>query len=149
MKTNIHHIFAGITFAAIGGGALAMAAHSNPTPEATLAKQFTPADHTVFTEGFRTADGLCEVGYAQQDICFESSHLEDRIIEGERFPADMYPLSLEWRAELAMSRKQTTLKTIRIGQTVALLDRDTRIIVDTIRLGEQPRQEMAQNSRAS
>lgn len=136
MKPSIHHVFAGLTAATLGAGAMALAAHSNPTPGATLAKQFTAQDRAVFTHGFHTANGLCEVGYSQRDLCFEPSPLESRIVKGETFPKDMYPLALEWRAALAMPRKAEHLKTIRIGQTVALVDRETGMVTDMIRLGE-------------
>jgi len=136
MKPSIHHVFAGLTAATLGAGAMALAAHSNPTPGASLAKQFTAQDRAVFTHGFHTADGLCEVGYSQQGLCFEPSPLESRIVKGEPFPHDMYPLALEWRAALAMPRKAEHLKTIRIGQTVALVDRETGMVTDMIRLGE-------------
>ena len=149
MKLNMHHVFAGLTAATIGGGALALAAHSNPAPGGALANQFTPSDRTVFTQGFRTSGGTCNVGFAERGLCFEASHLESRIVEGERFPADMYPLALEWRVTLAMARKADHLKTVRIGRTLALVDRETGIVADTIRLGDRPETEMAQVSRAS
>lgn len=149
MKLNIHHVFAGLTAATIGGGALALAAHSNPAPGRALASQFTPTDRAVFTQGFRTSEGICNVGFAERDLCFQASHLESRIVEGERFPADMYPLALEWRVALAMERKAEHLKTVRIGRTLALVDRETGIVADTIRLGSQVETEMVQASRTS
>ena len=148
MKPSIHHVFAGLTAATLGAGAMALAAHSNPTPGASLAKQFTAQDRAVFTHGFHTADGLCEVGYSQRDLCFEPSPLESRIVKGEPFPKDMYPLALEWRAALAMPRKAEHLKTIRIGQTVALVDRETGMVTDMIRLGETVQAVSEQNSLA-
>ncbi len=48
----------------------------------------------------------------------------------------MYPLALEWRAELEMSKKDRAFKTVRIGQTIALMERDTRKVVDVMRLGD-------------
>lgn len=148
MSLNFHHLFACLTAATLGGGALALAAHSTPTETADLSRAFTPADKAVFSEGFLTASGTCDVGFAERDICFEGSHLERRVVKGEPFPQDMYPLALEWRVELAMSRKAEDLKTVRIGRTIALVERSTEIVVDTIHLGEQPETQMAQAGRA-
>lgn len=135
MNFNFHHLFAGLTAATVGAGALAMAIPSSEAEAATLADHFTPQDQAVFTSGFRTSTGVCPVGFAEQDICFESSHLESKVVKGEPFPADMYPTSLEWRAQLAMTRKQADIKTVRIGHTVALVDRQSRLVVDVMRLG--------------
>ena len=49
----------------------------------------------------------------------------------------MYPLAREWRANLALDRKAPQLKTVRLGQTVLLMDRDSRIVVDKMDLSPQ------------
>ena len=131
---SFHHLFAGLTAAALGGGALAFSAHSTTGP-AKLDQAFTASDEAVFTGGFETSEGVCEIGYEPHDFCFEQSHLEERVVEGQPFPDNMYPLALEWRANLALSRKPDTLKTVRVGRTIALMDRETRMVVDTMRLG--------------
>ncbi|WP_300376552.1 hypothetical protein [Henriciella sp.] len=133
---SIHHVFAGMTAAALGGGALALTAQSTPDP-VRLGHTFTAADKAVFSNEFETAEGVCEIGYAPRNVCFEASHLETNIVKGEPFPSNMYPLALEWRARLALTRKSDGLKTVRIGQTLALIDRETNMVVDTMRLGRQ------------
>jgi len=133
------HLFAALAVTALGGGALAVAAHATPAetdaPEA-LDRAFTQADYGAFTRNFETEAGACSVGFSERGLCFEKSHLEGRIVEGEPFPSDMYPLALEWRASLALPRKSEDLKTARIGQTLILMERDTRLVVDAMRLGE-------------
>lgn len=135
-QLNFHHLFAGLTAATLGGGALALAAHSTPTPQESsgLATEFTRADQNVFSS-YEGENGACEAGFAPRGLCFSRSPLEAEIVVGERFPDDMYPLALEWRANLAMTRKAAHLKTIRIGRTVALVNRETRMVADAIRLG--------------
>lgn len=133
------HLFTGLAVAALGGSALAVAAHATPaetTGPGALDRTFTQADYVAFTRNFQTAAGECSVGFSERGLCFEASHLEGRIVEGEPFPSDMYPLALEWRASLALPRKSEDLKTARIGQTLVLMDRETRLVVDTMRLGE-------------
>lgn len=136
MKYNIDYILTGLAVAAIGGGALALSAHSSVTNSAA-ATQFTASDTAAFDRNFQVADRDCEVGFAAQQLCFERTALEDRISIGEPFPETMYPLALEWRANLALERKAENLKTVRIGQSIILMERDTRMVVDKIDLSGQ------------
>ncbi|WP_300395738.1 hypothetical protein [Henriciella sp.] len=150
MRLSFHYLLAGLTGAAFAGGAVALAANSiSPQKTPSLPQNFTAADEAVFSHEFRTASGVCDVGLAERDICFDRSPLETRIVKGEPFPQHMYPLSLEWRAKLAMTRKATELKTVRIGRTIALVNRETGMVADTMYLGEQPQTEMVQTERAA
>ncbi|WP_084398656.1 hypothetical protein [Henriciella aquimarina] len=134
-KFNLDHALVGLAVATVGGGALALTAHSAPVPTDPQ-HQFTRADYAAFTRNFETDGANCAVGFQERSLCFETSHLENRIVEGQPFPENMYPLALEWRANLALTRKDQSLKTVRIGQTLALMERDTRMVVDTMHLGE-------------
>lgn len=136
MKLSLDHILSAAAVAAIGGGALALSAHSSETATTTAAA-FSAADQAVFDRNFQLADRTCEVGYAEQDLCFERSPLETQIVKGEPFPETMYPLALEWRANLALDRKAPELKTVRLGQTVALMDRESRMVIDKLDLSPQ------------
>ncbi len=136
VKYNIDYILTGLAVAAIGGGALALSAHSSTTAS-SVATQFTANDTAVFDRNFEIADRNCDVGYAAQKLCFERTALEDRIEVGEMFPETMYPLALEWRANLALERKADNLKTVRIGQSIILMERDTRMVVDKMDLSGQ------------
>ena len=136
MKLNIDHILTGLAVAAIGGGALALSAHSSVST-AAAETQFTAADEAVFDRNFQISDRSCDVGFADQQLCFERTPIEDRIQVGKAFPETMYPLALEWRAKLALDQKADNLKTVRIGQSVILMDRDTRMVVDKIDLSPQ------------
>lgn len=135
MKFSVDYLLAGLAVAVIGGGAATLSAHSSPSTSA-LETRFSEADYAAFNRGFQVGDDVCEVGFADQSLCFRTSPLESRVVRGERFPDNMYPLALEWRANLAMPRKPETVKTIRIGRTIALMDRDSRVVIDTMRLGE-------------
>lgn len=135
MKLSIDYLLAGLAVAVVGGGALTLSAHSTPANN-DLETRFTDQDYAAFNHSFKMGDSVCDVGVAKHKICFEASPLEARIVEGEAFPENMFPLALEWRADLEMPRKPNSLKTIRIGRTIALMDRDSRTIIDTMRLGE-------------
>lgn len=135
MKLSIDYLLAGVAVAVIGGGAATLSAHSTPSTN-DLETRFTEQDYAAFNHSFEMGDSVCDVGVAKHGICFEASPLEARIVEGEAFPANMYPLALEWRADLEMPRKPHSLKTIRIGRTIALMDRDSRMVIDTMRLGD-------------
>ncbi|MGB3624644.1 MAG: hypothetical protein WA989_02380 [Henriciella sp.] len=135
MTLNIDYLLAGVAVAVVGGGALTLAANSSSRSQ-DLETRFSEADFATFNRGFEVNDTVCEVGLAKHDLCFEPSPLSAQIERGEEFPEDMYPLALEWRAKLAMPRKPKSLKTIRIGRTIALMERDSETIIDTMRLGE-------------
>lgn len=133
MKLSIDHVLYGMTAAVIGGGALSLSAWSSPTTN-HLETRFSQADYTAFDRNFEQDGRTCEVGMRDQGFCYGASHLEDRIIRGEPFPENMYPLAVEWRASLNMPQKPGSLKTVRIGQTLALMDRETRMVIDTMTL---------------
>ncbi|MEM5516874.1 hypothetical protein WNY37_07920 [Henriciella sp. AS95] len=135
MKFSIDYFLTGMAVAAVGGGVLALSAWSSP-PQNSLETTFTQADYAAFDRNFQRGDETCEVGFAERGLCFRSSSLENNIVEGERFPDTMYPLALEWRAALDMPRKADTIKTVRIGRTIALMDRETRQVIDTMRLDQ-------------
>lgn len=136
MKLSIDHILSAAAVFAIGGGALALSGYSTATAT-DIKTTFTASDEAVFDRNFQISDRTCEVGYAAQELCFERSPLENRIVLDEPFPDNMYPLALEWRANLALDRKAPELKTVRLGQTVFLMDRDTRLVVDKMSLSPQ------------
>ena len=133
MKFSVDHFLYGLAAAVVGGAALSLSAYSSPAP-GQLEQRFSPEDYAAFDRNFELSGDVCTVGVRERGLCFSESHLEDRVVKGETFPANMYPLALEWRADLRMPRKPNHLKTVRIGQTVALMDRETRMIVDTMQL---------------
>ncbi|GGB63606.1 hypothetical protein GCM10011503_10390 [Henriciella pelagia] len=133
MKFGIDHLLAGMAIAAAGGGVLSLSAWSSPNTN-PMETRFTEADYAAFDRNFTYGDQTCEVGFADHGLCFSSSSLENNIVKGERFPDTMYPLALEWRASLNMPRKPDALKTVRIGRTIALMDRESRTVIDTMRL---------------
>lgn len=137
MTLSLDYILAGLAAASIGGAALTLSAQSQPDGKAAPTDHFTRADYAAFDRGFDIEGEPCPVGLASHELCFEASPLESRLVEGEPFPDDMYPLALEWRAKLELQRKRDDVKTVRIGRTVALVDRDSHAIVDTMRLGAQ------------
>ena len=136
MKLNIDHVLMGIAVALIGGGFLALSAHSS-TQDEGLASNFTSSDKVSFDTNFKSANGQCDVGLAKHGICFEPSPLEQRIELGEPFPENMFPLAIEWRAGLALDQKAPDLKTVRVGQTLILMDRETRTVIDMLDVGPQ------------
>lgn len=137
MALSFDYILAGVAAATIAGAGFALSAYSQPEKTTVPGDHFTRADYAAFDRGFEIDGEPCDVGLASRELCFDASPLEPRLVEGEPFPDDMYPLALEWRANLELQRKLDGVKTVRIGRTVALVDRDTHTIVDTMRLGAQ------------
>ncbi len=97
-------------------------------------RAFTAADHAAFDRGFMLDGAPCPVGLEQQKICFAPSPLEAGIQPGHILPADVPLVAAEFRVIVATDLKDPALRTVRFGQTLALVDPETREIVDLMRL---------------
>jgi hypothetical protein len=78
--------------------------------------------------------GTCEVGFVQHSICFTASPLEARMAPGMIVPADVPLVAAEFRVVVETDLKDQSLRTVRFGRSLALVDPETRRIVDMIRL---------------
>ncbi|MEQ9507225.1 MAG: hypothetical protein RLO80_13265 [Hyphomonas sp.] len=97
-------------------------------------RSFTQADFDRFDRGFMLDERPCAVGLEQHKLCFEPSPLEVGMQPGMTLAADVPMLAAEFRIIVDSDLKETGLRTMRFGQTLVLLDPDTRKIVDMLRL---------------
>ncbi|MGA1344158.1 MAG: hypothetical protein ACO33A_14180 [Hyphomonas sp.] len=128
---------------AIAGGALfALGAFIATRPsgaEAAVAqpvavRAFTEADYAAFDRGFMLDGAPCLVGIERHRICFTPSPLEARIGPGMTVPPDVPLVAAEFRVIVETDLKTADLRTVRFGQTLALVNPETREIVDLMRL---------------
>ncbi len=95
---------------------------------------FTPADFAAFDRNFDIAGQPCAVGLAAHRLCFGVSPLEKTLRAGMILPADVPILAAEFRVIVVTDLKATHLRTVRFGQTLALIDPKTRQITDILHL---------------
>ncbi|MDP1557174.1 MAG: hypothetical protein Q8L84_17080 [Hyphomonas sp.] len=97
-------------------------------------RAFTAADQAAFDRGFMLDGAPCAVGLEPQKICFAPSPLEAGIQPGAVLSPDVPLVAAEFRVIVATDLKDPALRTVRFGQTLALVDPETRVIVDLLRL---------------
>lgn len=102
--------------------------------DAAPVRAFTQTDFAVFDRGFMLADQPCQVGLEKQNLCFAPSPLETRIQPGAVVEPDVPLVAAEFRVIVETDLKDPGLRTVRFGQTLALVDPETRVIVDLMRL---------------
>jgi hypothetical protein len=95
---------------------------------------FTQYDYDVFDRDFALAGSTCEVGLKSQKLCLANSPLEKQVRRGEILPAFMPAMPAEFRVILETSLKNENLRTVRYGQTLVLLDAETRRVEDVLHL---------------
>jgi hypothetical protein len=108
----------------------AEAAAIDPPP----VREFTEADYAAFDRSFEMDGAPCPVGFRRHHICFLPSPLEARIRPGMTVPADVPLVAAEFRVIVETDLKDADLRTVRFGQTLALVDPETRVVVDLLRL---------------
>ncbi|MEL6244404.1 MAG: hypothetical protein AAFQ85_03560 [Pseudomonadota bacterium] len=91
---------------------------------------FTLADYEAFERGA----GSCDVRLVDGDICLQASPLERALTVGEPLPDHIPALSAEYRILLQTPLKESGLKTVRYGRTLALIETDTRVVRDVLDL---------------
>ena len=104
------------------------------TVEAAPVRAFTEADYVVFDRGFILDSQPCMVGLERQNICFSPSPLEARIHTGAVVPLDVPLVAAEFRVIVETDLKDPALRTVRFGQVLALVDPETRVVVDQMQL---------------
>ena len=104
------------------------------TVEAAPVRSFTEADYAVFDRGFILDSQPCMVGLERQNICFSPSPLEARIHTGAVVPLDVPLVAAEFRVIVETDLKDPALRTVRFGQVLALVDPETRVVVDQMQL---------------
>lgn len=116
------------------GGFLAVMAnhHDNSRPEPV--DHFVQSDYDVFDRDFKMGSADCAIGLVSQKICMHKSPLENELQIGQTLPAYMPALGAEFRIIVETALKSENLRTVRYGQTLVLIDADTREVKDILRL---------------
>ncbi len=116
------------------GGYVAMQSAGATEPAIEPVAAFTARDFAAFDRNFEMAGTVCEVGLASQRLCLSPSPVEARLRFGEALEPDVPMLAAEFRVIVETDLKIETLRTLRFGQTLALVEADTRIVRDIMRL---------------
>jgi hypothetical protein len=101
-------------------------------------RAFTEADYAVFDRGFMIGQMPCAVGFERYKICFGNSPIESRLEVGMTVPAEIPLVAAEFRVIVETALKDPALRTVRFGQTLALVNPETREVVDLVRLTPAP-----------
>ena len=97
-------------------------------------RAFSEADFNVFDRGFLLDDVPCAVGLERHSLCFAPAPIEHRIALGMAIPNEVPLIAAEFRVIVETDLKDPALRTVRFGQTLALVDPDSRVVVDMMRL---------------
>lgn len=126
---------------AIAGAALfALGAFVATRPQAAEAvqasalTQFTQADFAAFDRNFELDGASCKVGLKRDRLCFGRSPVEDILAPGMILPPEVPMVGAEFRVIVVTELKAENLRTIRFGQSLALVDPGTRQVADVISL---------------
>ena len=114
----------------------------------TYHDEFTEADFSAFDRNFPMNGETCEVGLAQSKICLLSLEAANSVRVGAQLPKDVPALSAGMRILLALDSKQPELKTVRLGQTLVLIEPETEFVRDILRL-DAPSYEAARDLRGA
>ena len=96
--------------------------------------QFTKADFAGFDRDFEMDGGTCEVGLKRDRICFGGSPVETILQPGMTLPREIPMVGAEFRIIVVTELKDDTLRTVRFGRALALIDPKTRYVQDVIDL---------------
>jgi hypothetical protein len=134
MKTlKIELAIAGAALFALG----AFVATRPPEAEAVQTAgltQFTKADFAAFDRDFDMDSGTCEVGLKRDRICFGGSPVEQILKPGMTLPHEIPMVGAEFRIIVVTELKDDTLRTVRFGRSLALVNPQTRYVQDVIDL---------------
>lgn len=132
MTWKIEFAALAITAAGVGGYLY----NTSPFEEAPIRyhDSFTEADFDAFDRHFSHNGEICDIGLKASDVCLPEFKISQNIEIGQPFPNDVLRLSAGMRVLLALDTKEPDLKTIRVGQTLALIHRETLVVQDVIRL---------------
>lgn len=96
---------------------------------------FIQADYDVFDRDFELTGGLrCDVGLAAQKICLYKSPVERDIVRGATLPDYIPDLGTNFRVVVETSLKDEQFRTVVYGQTLVLIEPQTRMVKDVLRL---------------
>lgn len=134
MKTlKIELAIAGAALFALG----AFVATRPPEAEAVQASgltEFTQADFAAFDRNFEMDGSMCQVGLKRDRICFGGSPVEQTLAPGMTLPPEVPMVGAEFRVIVVTELKSDTLRTVRFGRSLVLVDPKTRYVHDVIAL---------------
>lgn len=128
---------------AIAGAALfALGAFvaTRPTSAEALAiepkpvRAFTEADYAAFDRGFMLGENPCTVGLERYKMCFSPAPIEAKLVRGGVVPDEVPLVAAEFRIIVVTELKSTDLRTVRFGQTLVLVEPQSRTVVDLLPL---------------
>lgn len=134
MQTLKYELFiVGAALFALGGYvAMQTAGAAQLEPEPVLS--FTAGDYSAFDRDFSIGDQMCEVGLAAHRLCLAPSPIESRLRVGHVLEPEVPILAAEFRVIVETELKHESLRTVRFGQTLALIEPHSRTIRDLMRL---------------
>ncbi|KCZ93923.1 hypothetical protein [Hyphomonas johnsonii] len=98
------------------------------------ADRFTQADFDAFDREFELDGVTCEVGLARDKLCLGKSPLEAEIKRGHVLPHHIPVIGAEFRVIVNTPLKRPGLQTARFGQTLVLIDPESRRVEDVLDL---------------
>ena len=125
---------------AIAGAALvALGAFYATRPQVAEAvpvavSSFTAADYAAFDRNFEIDGQACEIGLRRDRLCFGPSPVDALLSPGMVLPPHIPIVGAAFRVIVETELKTENLRTIRFGQTLALVDPETRRIEDVMNL---------------
>jgi len=134
---NMKWEFGMLAFVLLGAGTFMMIAEPINT-QAPLERtdNFSKLDYDAFDRDFLVNGETCEVGIAQNKLCFKASPLQKQIAKGEALNGRIPVMAAEFPILVATPPKAQHQKLLRYGTTLVLINEDTKIIEDMIHLGE-------------
>ena len=98
---------------------------------------FTASDYDAFDRNFVLEGRTCAVGMADWGHCFDRSPLQEQVIVGQPLPSH-WPVMVS-RVELrkSLTPKSETLVTARYGQLLVLVDTRSRVVIDSLDIGQR------------
>ena len=88
--------------------------------------EFTQADFDAFDRNFPVAGEMCEIGLKSAGLCLPEFDIGRDVLSGELFPQDIPALSAGMRVLLVLDTKEPDLQTVRVGQTLVLMERQSK-----------------------
>lgn len=122
------------TICAAAGVFFAYASNPFDPVEHEVMNTFTSADFEAFDREFEAHGRKCDVGIAAYKICFGTSPLEKQLVVGQALPEHAPLVGAEFRIIVKTDLKAPDVKTARYGQTLVLVDPQTRIVRDKMQL---------------
>ncbi len=124
-----------VVFTALAGlGVFHEAKPLEPLAPTERHSAFIAEDYAAFDRDFEVKGETCEVGLERRGMCFTSSPLQARIIEGQPVPLNVPLLAAEFPILVALPVKEETQKLLRYGTTLALIDTESRVVEDVLYL---------------